>query len=104
MMRSAMMLVAAALAAMPATAWAEDWCGYGARPKSLIQCGYSTNTECENAVGKAGMCFVNPEFALKSGGRFALPHRNAATDIALILAGLLEAHSSPVSGARQIRI
>jgi len=67
-MRSAMMLAAAAaaMATMPATAHADDWCGYGAHAKSLIQCGYSSNTECENAVGKTGMCFVNPEFALKA--------------------------------------
>jgi hypothetical protein len=67
-MRSAMMLAAvtAAFATLPATAWAEDWCGYGNAAKSLVQCGYSSNTECETAVGKAGMCFVNPEFALNA--------------------------------------
>jgi hypothetical protein len=56
---------AAALMVLSATgAHAEAWCGYAARANSIIECGYSTNTECENAIGKGGMCFVDPEFAL----------------------------------------
>ncbi len=55
---------AAALAAMSATgAQAEGWCGYAAREKATIECGYSTAAECENAIGKGGMCFIDPEFA-----------------------------------------
>ncbi len=56
---------AAALAAMSATgAQAEGWCGYAAREKAAIECGYSTAAECESAIGKGGMCFIDPEFAL----------------------------------------
>jgi Protein of unknown function (DUF3551) len=61
------MLLAAALSIMPAlamsatSAQADQWCGYAARAKSLIECGYSTVAECENAIGKGGMCFVDPE-------------------------------------------
>lgn len=45
---------------------AQQWCGYVATAKSIIQCGYSSNTECENATGKGGMCFVDPEVALNT--------------------------------------
>jgi Protein of unknown function (DUF3551) len=65
-MRCAMMFaaVAAAVTTMPATgAHAEAWCGYAAREKSFIECGYSSTTECENAIGKGGMCFIDPEYA-----------------------------------------
>jgi len=56
---------AAALTVMAAaSAHAEGWCGYAAREKSMIQCGYSSATECESAVGKGGMCFIDPEYAV----------------------------------------
>ncbi|HML06584.1 MAG TPA: hypothetical protein VK430_00450 [Xanthobacteraceae bacterium] len=56
---------AAALTIMFATgAHAEGWCGFAAQAKSVIQCGYSSSAECENAVGKGGMCFIDPEYAL----------------------------------------
>ncbi len=65
-MRCALIL-AAALAALWATnAHAEGWCGYAARAKSVIECGYSSNAECESAIGKGGMCFLDPEYALNS--------------------------------------
>jgi hypothetical protein len=51
------------LMAIPA-AQAEDWCGYAVREKSLIECGYSSISECQSALGKGGMCFVDPETAL----------------------------------------
>jgi len=67
MLRSRIAL-AAALAALSATgAQAEDWCGYAAREKALIECGYSTASECENAVGKSGMCFIDPDYAANAG-------------------------------------
>jgi hypothetical protein len=44
---------------------ATAWCGYGAHAKSLIECGYSSDSECESAVGKGGVCFVDPEYAMK---------------------------------------
>jgi len=66
-MRNAIVLVAAAaaLTAVSTTgAKAQGWCSYAAHPKSLIQCGYSSNTDCQNAIGKDGTCFPDPEFAL----------------------------------------
>ncbi len=73
-MRNAIALAAAAaaLTAIAATgAQAEEWCGYGAHAKSIIECGYSSNTQCENAIGKGGMCFVDPDYALNA--RRAVP-------------------------------
>ncbi len=66
-MRRTMTLAASAavLMAMSATgAQAEGWCGYAAREKSIIECGYYSNAECENAIGKGGMCFIDPNYAL----------------------------------------
>ncbi len=60
-------IVAVALAVMSASgAQAQEWCGYAARENAVIECGYSTAAECENAIGKGGMCFVDPEYALNS--------------------------------------
>jgi hypothetical protein len=56
------------LMAIPA-AQAEDWCGYAAREKSQIECGYSSNSECQSALGKGGMCFVDPDTALNRKSR-----------------------------------
>ncbi|MGA3307286.1 MAG: hypothetical protein ABSD08_01555 [Xanthobacteraceae bacterium] len=70
-MRCGVVLVAA-LTVMTATgAHAEGWCGYAAREKSIIECGYSSATECETAIGKGGMCFVDPDYALNE--RRAMP-------------------------------
>jgi hypothetical protein len=74
-MRSAIVLVAAAaaLSALSTTdARAQGWCSYATHPKSLIQCGYTSNTDCQNAVGKDGTCFLDPEFALNTR-RIPLP-------------------------------
>jgi hypothetical protein len=59
------LILAAALAAMSATpARADDeWCGYATGDKAVIECGYSSVAQCQNAVGKGGMCFVDPEYA-----------------------------------------
>jgi len=55
---------AAALTAISTTAaQAEGWCGYAARQKAVIECGYSTAAQCENAIGKGGMCFIDPDYA-----------------------------------------
>jgi hypothetical protein len=43
---------------------ADAWCGYAAGDKAIIECGYTTVAQCENAVGKGGMCFVDPDTAL----------------------------------------
>jgi Protein of unknown function (DUF3551) len=57
-------LFAAALSLVTLSpASAADWCGYGSHAKSLIECGYSSVADCESAVGKGGMCFVDPEIA-----------------------------------------
>jgi hypothetical protein len=56
------------LTAIPA-AQAEDWCGYAAREKSLIECGYSSVSECQSALGKDRMCFVDPDTALNRNSR-----------------------------------
>ena len=66
-MRRTVMLVVAAvfLMIMPGTgAHADEWCGYATHANSIIECGYSSDTECENAIGKGGMCFVDPDYAL----------------------------------------
>ncbi len=52
---------AMALTTFSATgAQAEQWCGFTAHPGALVQCGYSSQQGCENAIGKGAMCFVNP--------------------------------------------
>lgn len=68
-MRSGFVLTAAAtiLAATAASmtgAHADEWCGYGTKDHSVIECGYTSNVECENATGKGGMCFIDPDYAL----------------------------------------
>jgi len=50
------------VATMPAHA--ADYCGYAAKSDAVIECGYTTVADCETAVGKGGMCFVDPEMAL----------------------------------------
>lgn len=63
-MRSGIIL-AAALTALSATgARADQWCGYATHKDAVIECGYTTAADCENAVGKGGMCFVDPDLAL----------------------------------------
>ncbi len=63
-------LVAAALAAMAFTsvsataAQAQQWCGFTAQKGAIVQCGYSSQQGCENAVGKGAMCFINPYLVL----------------------------------------
>jgi hypothetical protein len=57
------LILAAALTASSA-ARADDWCGYATKDGAVIECGYTTMAQCEGAVGKGGMCFVNPDIAL----------------------------------------
>jgi hypothetical protein len=86
MLRSRIVL-AAALAAVSATgAQAEAWCGYAARDKALIECGYSTAADCENAVGKGGMCFIDPDYAAKAGA-FGKDARKTMTNTGTINSG-----------------
>jgi len=59
------LILAAVLASVMGTgARAEGWCGYAARAKSIIECGYSSASECETAIGKDGVCFIDPDYAL----------------------------------------
>jgi hypothetical protein len=44
----------------------DEWCGYAVKDKALVECGYSTVAQCQDAMGKGGMCFVDPDYALKS--------------------------------------
>lgn len=59
-------ILAAALTALSATsARADDeWCGYATHANAVIECGYTTEAQCETAVGQGGMCFVDPNYAL----------------------------------------
>jgi Protein of unknown function (DUF3551) len=67
MMRYGLMLAAALAAMFTTSAHADDeWCGYATGDKALIECGYSSVAQCENAVGKGGVCFVDPEYALQT--------------------------------------
>ena len=68
-MRSGIVLAAAFMATTftamsPTGAHAEQWCGFSARPGSIVQCGYSSLEGCENTIGKGAMCFVNPYVAI----------------------------------------
>ena len=66
-----------AAASAATSARADEWCGYATGDKTIIQCGYTTLAGCEGAVGKGGMCFVDPDTALNT--RRAMPA--AATKI-----------------------
>jgi hypothetical protein len=63
-MRGGIVLAGALILMTTTGARADGWCGYAAREKALIECGYSTASECESATGKGGMCFVDPDYAL----------------------------------------
>jgi len=80
------MTLAVALVALLATALsvtaarADEWCGYATQKDAIIQCGYMSSAACETAVGKGGMCFVDPDLALNSSRAAPvlatkLPHR-----------------------------
>ena len=59
------LILAAAMTVMSAGgARADEWCGYATHKDAVIECGYTTAADCENAVGKGGMCFVDPDLAL----------------------------------------
>jgi len=48
---------------------AEEWCGYADRAKAMIECGYSTASDCATAIGKGATCFVDPDYALNARRR-----------------------------------
>jgi hypothetical protein len=66
-MRGGLALAAAVIVLTASGARAEDWCGSAAHAKSIVECGYSTVTQCESALGKGGVCFVDPETAFNTG-------------------------------------
>jgi hypothetical protein len=65
-MRYGIVVAAATLALSATGARADQWCGYAAKDNAVIECGYSTANGCESAVGKGGMCFVDPDIAFNS--------------------------------------
>jgi hypothetical protein len=65
-MRSGLILAAALTALSAGAARADQWCGYATHKDAVIQCGYTTASDCESAVGKGGMCFVDPDLALNA--------------------------------------
>jgi Protein of unknown function (DUF3551) len=85
-MRSAIILAGAIFLLTIPAAQAEEWCGYAAREKSLVECGYSSISECQSSLGKGGMCFVDPEVAFKAkDGASAQPNPLRPTATALVL-------------------
>jgi hypothetical protein len=48
------------------SARANQWCGSATKDNAVIECGYTTASQCEDAVGKGGMCFVDPDVVLNS--------------------------------------
>jgi hypothetical protein len=57
-------VLAAALTVLSATgARADGWCGYATHDNAVIECGYTTADQCATAVGKGGMCFIDPDTA-----------------------------------------
>jgi hypothetical protein len=79
MMRRAIMVAAALVAPLVLSATgaqAEEWCGYATHENAIIECGYTTVADCETAVGKGGMCFIDPELALETKrAKILLPAR-----------------------------
>ena len=64
MISIAVLAALSAIAVSPSGARADDeWCGYTAQAKSIVECGYSTMAQCETATGKGGMCFIDPDYA-----------------------------------------
>jgi Protein of unknown function (DUF3551) len=63
-MRYAVALAAGLVALSATAAYADDWCGYATHDNNaVIECGYTTIAGCESAVGKGGMCFIDPDTA-----------------------------------------
>jgi hypothetical protein len=65
-MRVRIVIVAALMTLAATGAQAQEWCGYAIHDNAIVECGYTTVADCQTAVGKGGMCFVDPELAFKS--------------------------------------
>ena len=63
-MRNGIILAVAFIALSATGANAEQWCGYATHKDAVVECGYMTAADCADAVGKGGMCFVDPDLAL----------------------------------------
>jgi hypothetical protein len=63
-MRSAIILATALALLCAADAQAQIWCGQ--RADATIQCSYSNRAECEKAIGRGAMCFINKADAPRS--------------------------------------
>jgi hypothetical protein len=74
-MRYGIVVAAAALALSATGARADQWCGYAAKDNAVIECGYTTANGCETAVGKGGMCFVDPDIAFNIHHAATLPSK-----------------------------
>jgi len=62
-MRNGIILAVALTVLSASSARADQWCGYAGHKDAVVQCGYTTASDCETAVGKGGMCFVDPDLA-----------------------------------------
>lgn len=81
-MGSGGIVLAAALTALSASAAkADEWCGYASRDNAVIECGYTTAADCEDSVGKRGVCFVDPDLALQTRRATLLPRHPDATPL-----------------------
>lgn len=58
--------LAALLILLSVNAVQAGWCGSASRDSAIIECGYATAADCQQSVGKGGVCFVDPDVALKS--------------------------------------
>jgi hypothetical protein len=61
--------LAAVVTVLSANAAEAAWCGSATRDNAInaiIDCGYATAADCQQSVGKGGVCFVDPDVALKS--------------------------------------
>ncbi|MFZ0524281.1 MAG: DUF3551 domain-containing protein [Xanthobacteraceae bacterium] len=63
-MRNGIILAVALTALSASGAQAEQWCGYAGHKDAVVECGYMTAADCADAVGKGGMCFIDPDLAL----------------------------------------
>lgn len=58
-------MTVAAVTLLSASAANAAWCGSASRDNAIIECGYATAADCAQSVGKGGVCFVDPDVALK---------------------------------------
>ena len=57
--------LAVAVTLLSASTADAGWCGSASRENAIIECGYATAADCHQTVGKGGVCFVDPDVALK---------------------------------------